>query len=182
MTSKDWDWWRCCTWTATSSGSIELKCSNQQSSGKNSLFQSRYDQEQGKCINFYNLLSRKALAYFQNGHRARLERRLRTRARECLRTSKNNNNPRNGSNIATFDPWLGRTLVSNKRILKIGFLTEFYVLSVSRVLLTTQMIWNVRQVQLISSRIMFYSRWNSFLWAVITRNVWFLSNVLLLDR
>ena len=55
-------------------------------------------------MNFYNLLSRKARAYFQNGHSARLERRLRTRAREYLRTSKNNNNPRNGSNIATFDP------------------------------------------------------------------------------
>ena len=71
--------------------------------------------------------------------------------------------------------------MSNKRILKIGFLTEFYVLSVSRVLLMTQMIWNVRQVQLISSRIMFYSRWNSFLWGVITRNVWFYHSLRPLD-
>ena len=82
-----WLLWRCCTWTATSSGSIELKRSNQPSSGKNSLFQSRYDQEQGKCINFHNLLSRRALAYFQNGHSARLERKLWTRACECLRTT-----------------------------------------------------------------------------------------------
>ena len=36
---------------------------------------------------FYKLLSRKALAYFQNGHSGRHERKLRTRAHKCLRTT-----------------------------------------------------------------------------------------------